>query len=234
MSVAKIVKAFELVPYVEGNLRKVYAGANKARFDKLLTALEVCPDQRTKLRNDLLATICELLPSEKPVETTPAVETTQPASTTAPPPVPAPTVREVAWLLVDNQPVAYAGQAIPAGSQVCYVGGTAWEPYVSPTGTTAPPPVDKKQPVAQETTVNINDSLIPVAQSGEGKIPYLISVSYSAKHEKVYAAFGLPVFKSHMRCSVPAEELLETLSDSNVAAIRRLLVDGINRVKPVK
>jgi len=230
MSVATISKVFGLSPVEERSLRGVY-DAKKGKLNSLATAANECkgqPGLQAELRRALLA---ELSTIQQPTAQPTAQ---QPSTIPAPPPVPQ-LSRQILYVCLDGKTgIPYSpAMTIPPGSLVNYAGSDQWETYAPqlPTVPQVSTQLPTAQPATAEARMNYPQNGIPVAPSGKGKLPWIVSAKRDAKTGKIYATYGIATNTAFMKCSVPADELLMSLSEDNIAAQRNWLLSAMAQLQ---
>jgi len=229
MSVATISKVFGLSPVEERSLRGVY-DSKKSKLNQLASTAQAVhgqPGLQAELRRALLAELSTI--AQQPTAQSATVAPQLP-SIPAPPPVPQ-LSRQILYVLPagSQQPIGYsAGMTIQPGALVNYAGSDQWEAY-APQLPTAQQPTGGT--VMVDTRLNYPENGIPVAPSGKGKLPWIVSAKRDVKTGKIYATFGIVTNAAFMRCSIPADELLQSLSEDNIAAQRNWLIAAIGKLQ---
>lgn len=218
MKVSEVVKTFGLTPKQSRALRSAVIDPAKAKLaDQLHKHAIAVPTALEVAKSQLLAMVDGAAP-----QSIPAGAPQPPAVKVAPPPPPA--VKQIAWVIVGGNPVAYVpGMIIAPGQLVCYAGDESsaepWKPF-QPAGAAVKP---------TETRINTDDSTIPASPANPRyKLPWILgaNISATASDGKVYATFGYRNGTKFNYCSVQLAELLQVLeSPQHVADMVRLLRD---------
>ena len=208
MKVSEVVKLFSLSPVCEKQLRVIAKDSPEQalRIESLREVASKVPGMLATAKAQLLAELS-------------ATSAIAPSAPTAPSAPSAPPARVIAYTCAPgSQVIAWAG-SVPAGHNLAwYEGGSEWETIGTASTASA---------TTTATWVDVDPKSIPLASSGKGKLPWVLSVNRAKKDGRLFASFGIMSggrYASLQKCSVPLDELLESLSDANVSAMRRELL----------